>query len=215
MGFVRKVLGIVACQMALTFAFSLAASAFTPVGNFFRHPLTVILCITAFMTSICFLICNKHLTRKVPENYILLGIITVCEASLIATVAAELTETSVLTAIMATSVTTFCLYFAAVFTSTRARMVRNLVYGLIVAFIVDLCLLLFMVLTWNFTDKRLIFTISLLMVVISGIFIIFDLMMIIVPNAVDKEDYILAALNLYLDIARLFLNLLRILGEKK
>ena len=37
-GFIRKVLGIVACQMALTFLFSLAASADQSTGQFMRSP---------------------------------------------------------------------------------------------------------------------------------------------------------------------------------
>ena len=95
----RKVLGIVATQMAVTFAFSLAASASKPIGLFFKHPAVIIICLIGFIGCVCALIANKQLTRKVPDNYIILGVITICEASLIATAAAELTEASVLMAI--------------------------------------------------------------------------------------------------------------------
>ena len=56
---------------------------------------------------------------------------------------------------------------------------------------------------------------SVVLCALSGAFIIFDLVVILIPGAADKEDYILHALSLYLDIVRLFIQLLIILGEKK
>ena len=81
--------------------------------------------------------------------------------------------------------------------------------------IADIVVLLIMVLTLRFQDKMLVFALGVIMLAVSGIFILIDLLMIIVPGAVDKEDYILAALNLYLDIARLFLRILALFGKKK
>ena len=201
--------------MALTFAFSMAASASPAAGKFFKHPATLIFAIIGLIATICILTGNKSLTRKVPENYIILTIGTVCEAAIIASLAAKLTEASVLMAIMATCVSTLGLYIAALYTSTREHMIRNLATGLACAVAVDLFLLFFMLFFMNFHDKTMVFAVSLIVVVISGIFIIFDLVMIIVPSAMDKEDYILAALTLYLDIARLFYHLMVIFGEEK
>lgn len=67
----------------------------------------------------------------------------------------------------------------------------------------------------NYKDPGQVMAVSIIVVIISGIFIIFDLLLIIVPSAIDKEDYIMAALTLYLDIARLFYHLMQIFGEKK
>ena len=86
--------------------------------------------------------------------------------------------------------------------------------GLAFAMIANVVVLLIMVFTMQFQDKTLVFVLGVIMLAVSGIFILFDLLMIIVPGAVDKEDYILAALNLYLDIARLFY-ILVLFGEKK
>ena len=105
--------------MALTFAFSFIASAYAPAGNFFKHPATLIFALIGFIGSVCALAADKSLSRKVPENYILLSIGTCCEAAIIASVAAELTTASVTYAIMATCVSTLGLYAAAVYTSTR------------------------------------------------------------------------------------------------
>ena len=86
--------------------------------------------------------------------------------------------------------------------------------GLAFAMIANVVVLLIMVFTMQFQDKTLVFVLGVIMLAVSGIFILFDLLMIIVPGAVDKEDYILAALNLYFDIARLFY-ILVLFGEKK
>ena len=136
-------------------------------------------------------------------------------ACFIASFAANLTELSVVTAIMGCCLSTAGLFVAALYTSTRAHMIRNLTTGLIIAMVLDLVVLLLMLSTMKSQDKTLVFTISLIMCATSGIFIIFDLLYIILPGVADLDDYILASLNLYLDIARLFYYLLVLLGENK
>lgn len=49
-------------------------------------------------------------------------------------------------------------------------------------------------------------------VICSGIFILVDLLFIMKPGLMDYDDYILGALNLYLDIVRMFVYLLMLLG---
>ena len=53
------------------------------------------------------------------------------------------------------------------------------------------------------------------MCVIVGAYMVFAMLAIIIPDITDKEDYILAALRIYLEIARLFFYILMILGKKK
>ena len=149
----------------------------------------------------------------VPHNYILLGIVTLGMACFIASFAASFTELSVITAIMGCCLSTAGLFIAALFTSTSTSMVRNLSTGLATAMLMDLAVLLMMLFTMSFHDKALVFAASLALCAMSGIFIIFDLHYVIIPGVADHNDYILAALNLYLDIARLFWYLLILLGD--
>jgi len=121
-GFVRKVLGIVAAQMALTFAFALLASISVSAGSFFKDPRVLILSLIGFIVSVCYLAFNKELRRTVPYNYMLLGVITVGEATVIASVAANITAMSVLACIMAVCLSTAGLWVAAVYTSTREHL---------------------------------------------------------------------------------------------
>ena len=56
---------------------------------------------------------------------------------------------------------------------------------------------------------------SALCVIISGVYIIIDLKMILERGETDPEDYIMAALILYLDLVRLFYHLLIIFGKTR
>jgi len=217
-GFIRKVLGIVAVQMALTFAMSATASAFTSVGTFVMNPFVQFLCLFVLIISLCVLVCSEKTRRTVPGNYLWLFALTLAEATSIASMAAELEIFSVLTAIMATCLVTACLFFAALYTSTSVnigRLVRNMVIGVVAACLLNIALLLWMLVTWNFRDSNLVIVSSMLSVVIVGFYIMMVLLMIILPGAMDKDDYILAALRLYLELVRLFFYLLVILGKKK
>ena len=64
-------------------------------------------------------------------------------------------------------------------------------------------------------DKTAVFVISMVMCVIAGGYIMFALFFIIVPGLEDKDDYIMGALRLYIEIARLFFWLMQLLGERR
>ena len=70
-GFVRKVLGIVAIQLAFTLALAYKSSYDATFSAIVRNPITIIL--SAFMIgfSLSALMCCG-LTKKVPTNYALL-----------------------------------------------------------------------------------------------------------------------------------------------
>ena len=72
-----------------------------------------------------------------------------------------------------------------------------------------------MYLTWTFNDLAMILGLSLTIIVIVGGYIVLVLLFLIIPDITDKEDYILAALRIYIEIARLFFYILMILGERK
>ena len=51
-------------------------------------------------------------------------------------------------------------------------------------------------------------------VLIVGFYILIDLVQIMTPDAISYDDYILGAMMLYIDIVRMFLYILMILGKK-
>ena len=119
---------------------------------------------------------------------------------------------------MATCVVTFCLFLAALYTASsrnRYNLMRNMAFAVIGGVILQLVFLLMAIFTWSFADRWMVVAISLGICVCTGIYIVFALLVIIIPDVTDKDDYILGALRLYMEIARLFYYVLIILGDRK
>ena len=143
---------------------------------------------------------------------------TLGEAFFLADTAASLKVASVITAIMATCFAVVGLFFAALKTAStmdRDLLIRNMVKGLIGAFILNLIMLFVCLFFYDPKDQAIVFAVGCVMVLIAGAYIMFALLFIIVPGIEDKDDFILGALRLYLEIARLFFWLMKLLGEKK
>ena len=205
--YVRKVLGIVSVQMALTFILAAASANFKSMGLFFKNPFVLVF--AAILTVACFIAlwCDKGCRREVPKNYLLLGAFTIGEASTLAAVAADLSVFGVFTAILATCITVSGLFVAAMYLSStvdRDLVLRTMAKGLFVAFFLNLFMLLVIVFMYNPGDKAAVIGISCAMCLISGAYIMFSLFFIIVPGIEDKDDYIIGALRLYVHIADLF-----------
>jgi FtsH-binding integral membrane protein len=56
---------------------------------------------------------------------------------------------------------------------------------------------------------------AVLGVIICGVYIMLDLFMLMTPDAISYDDYILGACMLYIDLVRMFLYLLILLGKSK
>lgn len=72
-GFVRKVLGIVAFQLAFTLGLAYQASLDSNLASVIRNPLTVIMAVFLVFFSLSALMCC-NLTKQVPTNYLLLAL---------------------------------------------------------------------------------------------------------------------------------------------
>ena len=80
-GFIRKVFGIVAMQMGVTFAFALGGAILRGGASGTKHPFVVIVCVAGilgFGLTICW---GDDIRKKVPHGYLLLGGFTLCEAT--------------------------------------------------------------------------------------------------------------------------------------
>ena len=140
------------------------------------------------------------------------------EAFFLAAVAADLTVFSVYMAILATCLAVAGLFVAACYTAStvdRERLIRNMVYSMVVMLCIDLVMVFVILIMMNPKDKAVIIGISVVMLVLVSGYVMFALLFIIVPGIQDKDDYIFGALQLYLEIARLFFWLMKLLGEKK
>ena len=90
-----------------------------------------------------------------------------------------------------------------------------MVTAMITTLFIDLFMVFVTLILYNPKDKEIVIGISLIMIVVVSCYIMFALLFIIVPGIHDKDDYILGALRLYLEIARLFFWMMRLLGERR
>lgn len=116
----RKVLGIVAAQLALTFAMCLASAMHAGFGNFMNSPAVGIWCLIALITSVGLLFCSPDIRHRVPWNYILLAVATIAEATSVAALTAKYEVGAVLTAIFVLAITLVCLFASSFFVRRSA-----------------------------------------------------------------------------------------------
>ena len=168
--------------------------------------------LTLFVSLIA-LVCSSHNRKKVPLNYILLGIFTICESLSIGSLTAMIEPVSVLVSIGAFLLVTGGLWLAALNTKLNSELMAGFCKAIVVSVILQFILMI-VLFTLGLGDWELL-TFSCLGVLISGCYILFDLLKIMTPDVVSFDDYILGALNLYIDLVRLFIYLLRIFASAK
>ena len=103
------------------------------------------------------------------------------------------------------------LWVAALNTRVNSELLKNLIFGIIVGVVMQLGLALVM---WTCGwDSWLVTAYAAFGIVICGIYIVIDLLQIMTPSGMPRDEYILGALNLYLDMVRLFIYILIELGK--
>ena len=212
-GFIRKVYGILSIQLIITFGFVLLfqlpsikkaiLSNIQLAGN--------ILIFTSFSFFCLFLIlaCCRNLSRTVPYNYIFLLSITLCEAISCAIISSCYSFQIVSIALLLTIVTTLTITFYACTTKTDfsySRVILLIAFSQL--FMVGLVSVIF--------QFRILYTLyTFLSTIMLGFYLVYDTQLIMgkFGYGYSVDDYIFAAMEIYMDIIRLFLMILRILAE--
>jgi protein lifeguard len=207
-GFIKKVYGILSFQMVLTTIMCVIAMIIPEYTKFqLANSWLMWSCFIAGLVCIISLTCFRDLSRKVPINYLLLILFTLCEGYLVSFVC-NLTEPRIV--IMAASMTCFITLALTLYSCTTKK--DFTIYGSIVFLLA--CVLLLFSIFFLFTQNKLIHIIvSCFGVLIYSFYLIYDTQLLIgnKQNAMDTEDYILCSIMLYLDIVNIFLYILDIL----
>lgn len=157
------------------------------------------------------LIYVRTASRKVPINYILLGIFTLCQSYMVSAVTTVYDPTTVFIAALLTAAIVLALSIYACTTKTDFTVCGGLLFVcMMVLFVASL-------LTIFFYNKILSIIISALSVVLFSIYLIYDTQLILGRGQLKltPDDYIFAAMNLYLDIIRIFLEILKLVGHAR
>lgn len=213
LGFFRKVYSILSAQLLLTtviVGFACASSTFERalLGNSWLIGLSGV---GTLGTSLAMFFFPK-LTHQVPTNYYLLGVFTVCEAILVSATCVQYDTTSVFVAALMTCSVTLAL---TAYAYTTKRDFSQATGILVVISMACLLFTIFMPFLMRSALMQLVY--CCVFTVVYGVYIIIDTQHILGggQHKLSTDDYILGSLILYIDIIGLFLQLLRLLGEKE
>lgn len=205
MGFLRKVYGLLSVQLLVTTVVA-ASFAYVPVLRDTIHANPWLLIMSLFLAI--GLLITLHVKRhQVPINFILLGAFTVVEAITVGVAVSMYEAEVVVKAFVLTVVITAGL---TAYTFQTKRDFTNIGAGLLIGLMVMIGLGMMNIFLGSTGLELALAGGSAL---IFCLFIVFDTQMMM--HKLSPEEYILATINLYLDILNLFLELLRLLGDRK
>lgn len=212
-GFIRKVYGILATQLLVTALITLIPTLSAEARLWIAANRAVFW--TMFAISIviqCVLLCCMRVSRRVPINYILLLVFTLCEAYTVAFICTQYPADIVCLAAFMTAAVVISLSLYALYTKNDFTIFGGSLY--ILTAVLLMCSLALILLPRN---HFLTILYSALGVIIFGFYLIFDTQLVAGGGRYEltEDDYIVGALILYLDIIMLFLHILKLLGNDK
>jgi FtsH-binding integral membrane protein len=214
-GFVRKVYGLLSVQLFVTalIAAPIVATADTKwlIENSWMPKTCMMISLIAILGVGC---CCQSAARTYPTNYLFLGLVTVCEAVIVGFISAMYTLPSVL---MAAGLTGGIFVGLTIFAFTTKQDFTGM-GGYLYAAVMGLILTSFLCIFFPFSPMM-----QKIMAgagaIIFSMYIVYDTQLIVggkhKKHQFGPDDYVFAALNIYLDIINLFLYLLQLFGDRK
>ena len=209
-GFVRKVYGILIIQLVLTFGI-VCLSFIKKVRDFlYEHFIILYIVLGVSVVLLGFLLCGRKIAKKVPLNYILFFVWTLLESYLLATLASCYDYEVVISGIgvavgLSVGITVYAMLI-----------INNYMFcpglsaglgGVVIFFLIFGCIFG----KWAYTAYCGcgIFVLSL--------YIIYDTMLILGEFQLrySIDDYIIAAISMYVDIVNIFLSLIGMMGGNR
>ena len=212
-GFIKKVYGILSVQLIITFScvllFQLPIIKKLILNNIQISANILIFSSVLFFFLFLILVCCRTLSKTVPYNYMFLLAITLCQALSCSIVSSCYAFKIVAISLFLTIVTTLCITLYACTTKTDFNYLRLLLLVIFSQlFMVGFISILFRI-------KIVYMFYTFLSTITVGIYLVYDTQLIVgkLGFAYSIDDYIFAALEIYMDIIRLFLLILRIVAQ--
>eukprot|EP00126_Sphaerothecum_destruens_P012493 Sdes_comp21411_c0_seq1m20043 len=211
LGFLRKVYGILSLQLFVTFGISCIFLFQEDVKYYVQHsPGVLILAFVSTFVCLIVLACGGDIRKKSPYNIIFLGIFTLCEGYLIGAISTFYSANEVAVALGLTMITVLAVTIFACQTKIDFTLCGGFLFCALFMFILAGFFMMF------FPSHTANLIYSIIGALIFVFYLLYDTQLMLGGDhsvAISPEEYIFAALNLYLDIINLFLYLLRILRE--
>jgi len=227
-GFIKKVYSILMCQLVLTgliiciFLFvggcsgqknaeGRCLSGEWSVKNYVRHNRWIYYASMGIMFAcLISMACCESVRRKTPTNFIFLFVFTCCEGIMLGTMSSYYNVEAILIAVGITAGVTFALTVFAFQTKIDFTGCGGMLCGLLVIlFIASICLAIFP------TNKYVMIGFGAAGALIFSLYIIYDTQLMMGGKhkySLSPEEYIFAALNIYLDVVQLFMYILMLVG---
>lgn len=208
--FMLKVYGILLAQFVFTFSIVLICQHKKIKDFLFQHVslYIILMSISGFVFIVSFIIfmCKPKTMRKVPQNYIVLFIITICETILLTYLSILYQFSYILGSVSFVTAICIAIFFLSLINQVNLRFL-----GMI------LIILIFLAATYGILvlimrNYYLNFLYCLLGAILFALFIVYDTQLI--RDEYDMDDYIFAALTLYFDVIRLFVQILKLIGYR-
>lgn len=213
LGFIRKVYGILLAQIAVTMAI-MCLFMYVPGVKEYSHanPWLMILAMVLTFVLLIALACCPDVRRSFPTNFILLGLFTVLEAFMLGVTSSHYDTEAVLIAVGITAVVSLGLTIFAFQTKWDFTMMGGILFVFLIVLIV------FGLLCAIIQNKYASLAYASLGALLFSAYLVFDTQLMMGGKhrySISPEEYIFAALNLYLDIINLFLFILSIVGSSR
>ncbi|XP_008072038.1 protein lifeguard 1 [Carlito syrichta] len=208
--FIVKVFLILSTQLLVTaaiismFVFWDALRAWVLANPWFTYAL-----FPGFFVILIILACCGDIRRKVPANYILLGFFTVLEGLLLGAVTIFYKADEVLWAAAATATVTLALTLFALQTKWDFTLLNGVLFVFLFVLMVYGIISIFIRSYW----VHLLY--AGLGTVVFSLYLVMDVQLMVGGHhhySLDPEEYVFAALNIYLDIINLFIFILQLIG---
>lgn len=212
-GFIRKVYSILMCQLSITVGMIALFLFHAPTHKFVmaHQELFWISFIVTLVMIICMACCTS-LRRKAPLNFIFLFLFTIAESFLLATAASTYSSVEVLLAVGITAVVCLALTLFAFQTKFDFTALNSILFVAMIVF------LLFGIIAMIWKGKIITLVYASLGALLFSVYLVFDTQMMMGGNhkvSISPEEYIFAALTLYLDVINIFIYILTIIGVSR
>lgn len=213
--FIKKVLGILAVQLTMTFGLTLFSAVMASQDKLqlgeglYSFPLiwfSLVMTLVLLLGAMC---CCGAVLRKVPYNFVWLFLFTIFESHLISTVAFRYDLKTINLALGITAGIVGLVAILAACTSYDFTKLLPMMCVVLLGWMLVIMVSRIVGLAW---DRTLYGVIG---VSIFTVFLLIDLKMMMGGGAYEfsEDDYVMAAINIYLDIINIFLHVLAAMEE--
>lgn len=208
--FIRKVLVILGLQFFMSMFMIVLAIVVNAFNKFiFNHLYLVAIACVAELTFFIALICYRDSCKRVPHNYILLFLFTFSMSYILCFLCVVVSTVAVLIASISTGALVFGL---AMYSACSNRDLTTKIALIIYVPIAGLMIIIFASAFPIFITQLFI---SLIIVMIFGLYLMYDIQKLLgrFEDAYSIDDYIIAALEIYVDVVFIFKELLIVIGS--